>query len=451
MVNRLRLLACLLLIALAGPAGAQGLAPATIAPPPQTLPRNADRDGNLAAPGTAPAGPTVAPDRPAPSGPAAPEAPLLDPESARLELIVEQPHADTHVEEMVLVRLRGVYTVAVAIEEMKQPPLVNFGWQQLGRDSWTSAFIDGKKRTVFERRLALYPSRPGRLEIGAFTHLLTVADGARREKRAVVSAPVAIEVSPIPPDAGGWWLPASRLSYSDEWDRDPSRLASGEVARRTVTIEAVGVPASRLPPRPKMLAEWLITFAEPEERTQAITPDGPVAKVVWRWRMRPVSSEPGLLEAFHIPWYDTQARAVRDIVLRSQRIALEGVLTEAPEPGIGDRLADNAPVLAAAAGFLLTGAVLLPSRRRLRETEWRRLLRRLPVAPERLRLAAAVRRGDAMTARGIVRRMLAEGATDGEGQARAALRRLDAALFGRGGPPLRDALADLGRATRRLR
>ena len=356
--------------------------------------------------------------------------PAVAPRDARLSVEVERTGTTPYVGEMVLVTVRGTYDVTIALEKLVQPDLKNFGWIQLGHDSWTHERIDGRDMTVFERRLALYPRRAGTLPIGSFVHQLTLlGDGGGRFVHDVASPPVTLDVAPKPRTDGDWWLPARSVTLEDHWSTDPGHLANDETARRTVRITAVGVMPNALPPPPKMVGKWLIAFMVPEERKVELTKDGPISTVVWRWRMRPSKSEPGRLKAFHIPWFDTRSREMREVVLKSQRLAYAAVdeaSAAAPAPSFAARYGD---LFAGGAGLVLCLALLLPGRRLLGASELAaRARRRLP-DPARWQLRLAAWRGDAPAMRAAAMRLRRSRPPDRA--AIYALARLDRQVYGR--------------------
>ncbi|WP_102957725.1 BatD family protein [Mangrovicella endophytica] len=365
---------------------------------------------------------------------------------AQLEVEVESTGASPFVDEMVLVTIRGRYNVIIALESLVQPEMQSFGWMQLGRDSWTRQMVAGREITIFERRLALFPKRAGRLTIEPFLHRLTLTTPkGERFIHEVASKPVAVEVLPHPKTAGDWWLPARSVDYSDVWDKDPATLPNGELATRTVTIHALGVPPHLLPPPPKMRAAWLITFMAPEERSVELTPDGPLSTVVWRWRMRPTTGEPGRLPAFTIPWYDTKAHEFREIVLKSQPIAHAGfpVAAKAAAPGFLQR---HAILFAGAGGFMLTLAALLPGLRLRRRHEIEAIIARMLPDRDALSLRWAALRGDPHAARRAAYSLLRRRPELRTSAAEKALAGVDRSLFGHGEAPTRPPLRELAKA-----
>ncbi|WP_455955584.1 hypothetical protein [Methylorubrum aminovorans] len=335
--------------------------------------------------------------------------------------------AQPYAREMVLLRLRGVYRTQILLEEMRQPALVNFSWTQLGRDHWGRTRLpDGQMALEFERTIAVFPQHTGTFTIDPFIHRLTINDGGERKQIDVRSESVPFPVAAWTGAGGGpdapepWWLPARDVSITDSWDPDPETLNKGDTARRIVTLEAQGMLAEGLPPRPVMRTRGIITFAGPVKRETLITPSGPVARATYQWDIKKGVSEVIPLDAIKIPWFDTLTRTQREAEIPARQIG----------GGLADREEDlkpaspaSWPALAAALAAFGLGLVLIgfrtgSARLRLDRGQARRL-----------RLAAAA--GDATAFRAAL--------------GRAAQAQPDLAALWRGEPDLARDLAALDR------
>lgn len=235
--------------------------------------------------------------------------------------------SDPFAREMVLLRIRGVYKQAILLEELVQPSLANFSWTQLGRDRWGKTKLpDGQNAISFDRTIAVFPHHAGDFTIEPFTHRLTVNDSGERRVIAVGSQPVVVPVAPWPEAAGGpdakepWWLPAHDVTITDSWSPDPETVKVGESTRRIVVLEAQGVVAEGLPPRPVMRTRGILTFAGPVVQETLITPKGPVARATYRWDVTSGVSEVIPLDAIAIPWFDTATRTMREAEIPARQI-----------------------------------------------------------------------------------------------------------------------------------
>jgi hypothetical protein len=374
-------------------------------------------------------------------------------DDVQLEVAPETNGVAPYPHELVLLRITGLYRPMIQIEKLLQPTLPNFGWMELGKDRAFKAEFRGFDVRGFERVIAVFPEKSGQLTIPSFTHHITFVDGLGSRIIDVRSAPVTLDVAAWtgpggPDDRTAWWLPARKLQLTDEWSIDPDHVPRGETTRRTVTIEADGVTADRLPPPPIMRSPGVISFAGPTDRETRIGPRGPIARVVYRWDMRPISAFPATVTEMKIPWFDTTARTSRDAIMPSRRMAWAVAPGEPGAEPQAPRRADAWQIAGAGGltfllglGALLLGAggVSLPK----------------PAPAELGRLARAARRGHASEARAAFEALLRrEPALAARWRCapgvRAGLAALDRSLYAPSGGPAPDLTA-FARAVKQAR
>lgn len=357
-------------------------------------------------------------------------APLSAEEAARLEIIVGGP-AKPVAGEMIPVVIRGEYDLVITLEDMLMPEGGDFDWVQLERDSWNRERPEGKDRLVVERSIAIYPHRAGRLSFGPVTHRLTVAEGGGRAVREVTASAVAIEVAPFPAQSVNWPLSAAAVDVSDDLSTDPAALRDGETLVRTVTMTMLGPLAPMLPPRPALREPWLITFAAPEIRKTAITPDGPVSTVTWTWQIRPKTGEPGVVAGVDIPWFNTATRAMG--VIRLDPVPL-GYASFATNLGGAARFpASEIALLAGAfvAGLAVGLLVLTVGQRPVGVQGLRRILHRFLPSREVSRIRRAGRSGDLKALLGATMTLLSDTGMRVSPQTRRGLDQLHARIYAR--------------------
>jgi len=283
----------------------------------------------------------------------------IEPGDLTLTVTAEVPgNAQPFAREMVLLHLRGVYRTQILLEEVTQPALTNFSWSQLGRDTWgRTRMPDGQMALEFQRTVAVFAHHAGSFVIEPFTHKLTINDNGERRMIAVRSDPVTLPVAAWTGATGGpevaepWWLAARDVTIQDSWDPDPETIKIHETARRIVVLEAQGVLAEGLPPRPVMRTRGIVTFNGPVKRETVITPQGPVSRATYQWDVRPGVPEAIPLDAIAIPWFDTVSRTMREAEIPARQIG----------GGLPDREEDGKPtgpvswVMLAATGFTSFG------------------------------------------------------------------------------------------------
>lgn len=287
-----------------------------------------------------------------------------------MEVSVSTGGRTPYAQEMVLLRLRTIlYHDEATKQEFEQPPLENFSWVQLGPDRSYRTLLNGAPAVIFERSLALFPVKTGKLPIGSFIHHLMLVDSNNmRHEVELRSPPTFLNVAPWTARSGGPeesdWLPASQLSITDKWDPQPGRMTQGGIAHRTVTIEAKGITADRLPPVPEMRAPGAVIFGGTVDRSTQMTPAGPVARGVYHWNFALTTALPVTTGVIVIPWFDTKSRRVRDAVIPSRTMAF----ATAPRENSGqDTPRAGGAALAAASAMAFASAMAILFIRRDRD------------------------------------------------------------------------------------
>lgn len=309
------------------------------------------------------------------------------------KLRILHDHGNPVVSEMVELTIRGEYDLTVSLEEMIFPNSPDYDWIQIARDDWHKERVNGRLLQIFERKVAVFPSRDGPVRIGPVTHRLTYVSGDGKRAVAEVTAPaVTLNVKPFPGEYRP--LSARKLVLTDELSASPGQLKQNEVLTRRVTIEAEGTLAHYLPPRPDLRQPWMISFTAPEQRETVMTDQGPLARVVWEWQLRPHTGEPAILPGTGFPWFDTANRRIEIAPLDPIPFGFAGFGSNfgaVDETGAGNGVISAAVLLASFLGGLL---LLLwrraPMRRRLLLM---RLRRHLP-SPHSRRMREAAGRND---------------------------------------------------------
>ncbi len=125
--------------------------------------------------------------------------------------------------------------------------------ETLGDEKSFQTKIQGKAYLVVEKKIALFPQKPGPLVVQPVLALGEVRVGARtffgnpasKSVRAR-SDSLKIDVKAKPASATTW-LPAKSLTIKDEWLSDPSQFTVGEPITRVLTLTATGLTAAQLP------------------------------------------------------------------------------------------------------------------------------------------------------------------------------------------------------------
>ncbi len=339
-----------------------------------------------------------------------------------LEIIASPTARSIVVGEMIPVTVRGIYAKRARLEEMTLQPSDAFDWLPLAKDDWHEERIEGRSFIVVERKMALFAKHSGFSRFGPAEHRITFVG---EDEQVLVSHPLELTIAPMPDDPPfhnphGWRFAAGKLTIRDELSTDPAHLADGETVTRRVTLRAEGALPEMLPPRPVVSQPWLITFAAPVKRELELTPDGPVASVIWEWQFRPEPGEPGVLPPVPIPYFNTVSRKVEQIEIPALPI---GYASFAASQSAGGALTPGSRwgiALALVAGLTL-GLGALVAGHRTSAAAAGRLWRRWSPLPW-LAMRRAARDGDLLALR--------RAAAGLEGDRSAALGLLDRAIYG---------------------
>ncbi|MDB6177202.1 hypothetical protein PAF17_06730 [Paracoccus sp. Z330] len=304
-------------------------------------------------------------------------------------LMILHDHGNPVVSEMVRLRIRGEYDLTISLEDMQFPDSPEYDWVQTARDDWHKERVNGRLLQIFERQIAVFPRRAGRLHIGPVHHDLTyvTADGGRAEI-SVPAPQTTLNVQPFPADHSP--LAARSLTLTDQLSAEPGQLKQDEVLTRKVTIEALGTLPHYLPPRPDLRQPWMISFTAPEIRESILTSEGPVARVEWEWQLRPHTGEPAILPGFGFPWFDTMSRQIEVAPMKPIPFGLAGFganFGAAEAPGFRNAWLVVVPLLS----FLISLTLLIYRFRPHSMAAW---LRRLLPSPHIAAMKTAAARND---------------------------------------------------------
>ena len=322
---------------------------------------------------------------------------------ARLRIMHD--HGNPVVSEMVPLIVRGEYDLTVSLEDMQFPDSRDYDWIQTARDDWHKERVNGQLLQIFERKIAVFPRRDGAVEIGPVTHHLTyVTPDGQRGTRDVTAPPIQLAVKPFP--GGHRPFAAKALTLTETLSAEPGQLRKDEVLVRRVTIEALGALAHHLPPRPDLSEPWLINFTQPETRETVLTEEGPVARVVWEWELRPITGEPAILHAVAFPWFDTDTRQIEIAAMRPIPFGFAGFGANFGGPSGGPRVGAIAAVLVAA-GMLGALVPMLRGQGLATGAGVRQRLRRILPSPYLAPMRRAAAAGDLNALRAAAARHLA--------------------------------------------
>jgi len=169
-------------------------------------------------------------------------------------------------------------------------------------------------------RYHLFAQRSGELHLPSVGWAGTVIRSRTQRAEFDRQTPaVSLQIAPAA-DSSHWWLPATDVTLSDSWSRDPRELTAGDQILRTITLSARDVLASHLPDIVPPESRALTTTPIRQSRSQQLIGDHIQASAVFEFRMIAQSPIPVFLDTVRVPWHDTTSNESRDAIIPARRI-----------------------------------------------------------------------------------------------------------------------------------
>lgn len=173
---------------------------------------------------------------------------------------------------------------------------------------------------VIEWRYHLFAQRSGPQSIaGIAWHGLLIRSRTQRADFARQTNPVPLTIKPSA-DNVQWWLPASRLSLTESWSKDPRELSAGDEVFRTITLTAGNVLASHLPSIEPLESRAITSTAIEQTRDQTLIDGHIEATASYTFRLIAQSPIPVFLDTVRVPWYDPEQSLQREAIIPARRI-----------------------------------------------------------------------------------------------------------------------------------
>jgi len=217
--------------------------------------------------------------------------------------------------------------------------------KMLGETKHYETELRGAPYKVLERRYAIFPSTLG-------THQLLSPLFKDRDQN---NQPIQVkgdshELAVLPQafqSRRGYWLPASELKISDSWQQTPDATVN-ETIERTLTVSAVGLPASRLPSMTVMRNELAKIEVQEVILSEEAGPNGISSQRSEKVLITPAERGEITLPAIDIPWWNTELDRAQNSALPAKAfIALPaeeiGVEPENPQAEIVTAIPPVAP------------------------------------------------------------------------------------------------------------
>ena len=279
------------------------------------------------------------------------------PGEADVFVTAEVDLAETYVQAQILYRIKVYRAVPTRQPALKEP---SFSGAEVlielaGEEKTYEAVLNGRAYNVVERVIALYPQESGEIVISPTRFEARVLrDGRITGRKVFESEAHTIRVLPIPappadfPNAA--WLPAREVRLNETWSRDPNELEAGEPVTRSLLLSALGQLETQVPAVEAPDVPGLNVYADKPELSRSVEPEG--IRGERRDQYAIIATRGGDIElpAVEIPWWDitTGEWRVASLPARTLKVAAEPVpVVVEPEPAPAVEAAEEAAPAAA--------------------------------------------------------------------------------------------------------
>ncbi len=271
-----------------------------------------------------------------------------------------------YVQSQVLFTLRLFIGVSTGRASLT-PPEVSGGEaivERLGEDSQYQTTRGGRTFIVRERRFAVFPQATGKLTIGpaSFEAMVIPDRGFSRVQRfrsGVIDIDVQPAVAPPAALAGAAWLPAQRVTLSEEWNDPSTELAVGLPRTRKIVVEGVGLLETQLPEISVAQQPGLRQYADQPELSHEITADGLKSRRSVGFAV--IAQQPGevTLTGVQVAWWNVTAQRWEVAELPPRTLTIKPSSEVAPAETAGAPTAATTPAVTPARSYWPVATVVI--------------------------------------------------------------------------------------------
>jgi hypothetical protein len=117
----------------------------------------------------------------------------------------------------------------------------------LGAEKRYQTQKDNRTYLVEEQNYAIFPQKNGILKIKSPVLTALIYD-FNPQRVKTLDKNISLKIQPIPKSYSGTeWLPAKKVTLTEQYENSAQKLAQGNTLMRTVMLEGVGIPAQLLP------------------------------------------------------------------------------------------------------------------------------------------------------------------------------------------------------------
>jgi hypothetical protein len=210
---------------------------------------------------------------------------------------------------------------------------------------------------VYETRYAIYPQHSGKLTFSPMIFEGRVNRNSNSRSifdqfmnsgtlKRVRSESISVDIKPKPANIKtANWLPASKLSLTDNWSEDIQQLKTGEPVTRTITIRANGLLAAALPELKLEESDGLKQYPDKPILENGVIDSGVSSSKEIKIALIPTRAGNYKVPAISLSWFNTKTGKREVARLEETTLNVTGVANTAVNPPPVITNAQHEPVI----------------------------------------------------------------------------------------------------------
>ena len=278
-------------------------------------------------------------------------------ETGDVFLKVSVDNFDPYVQSQVLYIVRLYSSEPISQGVILPPQISDAIIEKIGDDIRFESNISGRFYNVLERRFAIFPQKSGKLEIPPIVFEGEIVDSKISNpvemlfkqsgfigtsnfttpfsavKRVFVrSDSISINVQGKPGVATGkWWLPAYKLSISQEWQPSIKDIKVNEAITRNIKITADGLTGAQLPEISVLEGKDIKVYPGKRQSSNLSGDNGILGVSETSIVLIPTNSGEIVLPEIRIPWWNIKTKRMEEAILPSEKFLVQGSSEQASD------------------------------------------------------------------------------------------------------------------------
>lgn len=241
-----------------------------------------------------------------------------------------------YVQSQVLYTFKLFYRSQLENSRLESPKIKDGLIAQVGEDKFYQTTIQGEQYFVFERNFAIFPQKVGKFIIPPIHFRASQLDvdpnwmndpfSATTNKLVNLATPkFTLDVQKTPADyKGKVWLPAKKITLTENWSAELNKWETGNPITRTITIQAEGLRADQIPDVTVDKIANVNIYADPPHRSNSVHADSVIGTLQQKITYIPNQPQSFTFPALKLNWWNTITNKNALAELKSINIQVQG-------------------------------------------------------------------------------------------------------------------------------